>query len=89
MQLKQDSRLTHLSHYFHLISAYKLNPETFNELVESINTATIKAVEETKSVIVSQDSLDHILVVHPSKAITLYAAMGTFERVEDGKEKPK
>ena len=25
MQLKQDSRLTHLRHYFHLISAYELN----------------------------------------------------------------
>jgi len=83
MQLKSDSVVTHLSHYFHLISAYDLTEVTFNALLEEIDQAMKKATETKESVIVTQDSVDHILVVHPSKAITLYASMGTFEKVEE------
>ena len=81
MQLKQDSVQTHLSHYFHLISAYELSQERFDDLIEEIKEAQTIAQTTGKSVIVTQDSHDHILVVHPSKSITLYALMGTYETI--------
>ena len=84
MILVQDTSRAHLSHYFNLVSAYHLNHENLDRLMESIREATIKAKETSEGVIVEQDCLEHIFVVHPSGAISLYACMGTFT-IEDDK----
>jgi len=76
--LVQDTSRVHISHYFNLVSAYHLNPENLDRLVESIREAIVKAKETGEGVIVEQDCLEHIFVVHPSGAISLYACMGTF-----------
>lgn len=76
--LVQDTSRCHISHYFNLVSAYHLSPENLDRLVESICEAVTKAKETGEGVIVEQDCLEHIFVVHPSGAISLYARMGTF-----------
>lgn len=82
MILVQDSSKCHVSHYFNLVSAYHCVPETVQELINQINEAVVKAKEIGEGVIVEQDCHQHIFVVHPSGAISLYACMGTFT-IED------
>lgn len=84
MVLVQDTSRAHISHYFNLVSAYHLNPENLDRLMELIREATVKAKETREGVIVEQDCLEHIFVVHPSGAISLYACMGTFTIEDNG-----
>jgi len=78
MILVRDTEKMHVSHIFNLVSAYHLNHENVARLIDQINEAVVTAKKNTQSVIVEQDCLEHILVVHPSGAISLYARMGTF-----------
>lgn len=82
MQLKRDSEVMCLSHIFPLVSAYEFSHERLQDLVDQIKEAQEKASTTRTSVIVDQDSFDHILIVHPSKVISLYARMGTYEENE-------
>lgn len=82
MVLVQDTSRAHISHYFNLVSAYHLNPDNLDRLMELIREAIPKAKESGEGVIVEQDCHEHIFVVHPSGAISLYACMGTFT-IED------
>lgn len=68
-----------LGHFMHLVSAYEDNSTMINELSNGIKEAQIKAKERMECVVVTQDSNDHIFVVHPSGRISLYCSMGTYE----------
>jgi hypothetical protein len=59
-----------------------LNHENVARLIEQISEAVVTAKKNTQSVIVEQDCLEHILVVHPSGVVSLYACMGTYS-IED------
>lgn len=83
MYLMQETSKCHISHYFNLVSAYELTEEKLKDLLEDIEAAKIEAKQSCKSIIVSQDSLEHIFVIHPSGRISLYACMGCFDLMEN------
>lgn len=78
MYLVTEAERCHLSHYFHLVSAYELCQERLDDLIRDIEEAQKKAKETYESIVVEQDCLEHIMLVHPSGRVSLYACMGTF-----------
>jgi hypothetical protein len=83
MLMVQESSRCHISHYFNLVSAYELCPERLDDLIKDIEEAQKKAKETYESIVVEQDCHEHILLVHPSGRVSLYACMGLFDIVKE------
>jgi len=79
MLLVTEKSECHISHYFHLVSAYELCPDMVNSLMEDIREAIVEAKKTSKPVEVSQDATDHVFLAFPSGRIGLYACMGIFD----------
>ncbi len=72
---------TDLSHFHRLVSAYQTNDESVEDLAVELEKAVQIAREKCESVVVDQDCLDHVFIVHPN-AIGLYRLVSTWEVVK-------
>jgi hypothetical protein len=61
------------------VSAYESSPERVKDLAEALELAVLNAKACGSSIIVDQDSLEHIFVVFPSGNIGLYRQCGMYE----------
>jgi len=76
---RKDDIKTHISHFHHYVSSYETNEETVRWLEDLLVQGANEAKEKGESVIVDQDSMEHIFVCHPAGNVTLYREVGTFE----------
>ncbi len=74
---------THLSHIHRLVSAYATNDKTVADLSCAISWAKKEAKKQRESIVVCQDCLEHILVIHPSGTISLYRQISDWEVGEE------
>lgn len=73
---------THLSHFHILVSAYATCKENVDDLAVAIRAGQQQARASREDVIVDQDGMDHIFVVHPSGRVSLYRQVGIYDVIE-------
>lgn len=82
MRLKNtETNEIHISHFYHLVSAYVESEEMIKELEEMILTGIMAAKREVRAIEVSLDTMNHFFRCNPSGTVSLYARMGTYEIV--------
>ena len=67
-----------LSQFHSLVSAYETVPENVERLALDLEHAIVQAKASTKSVVVDHDCLEHVFIVHPSGAVTLYREISSW-----------
>ena len=72
----------HVSHFFHLISAYEMCQERFEWIYQLIREGIKKAEKTHESQIVDDDCMEHILICHPAGTISLYREIGCYKIME-------